>query len=71
MDTKIYSVIQDGNLLKCIDTSNGSILGSTNISSKICNNPIVTGNRCTVIFEGGRGVVYKLPSFGITTTFNS
>jgi hypothetical protein len=71
MEIKNYTVIQDGGILKCINTSNGSILGSINITNKIITNPIVTGERCTVVYEGGRGFVYKLPNFNIATTFNT
>lgn len=67
----IYAVVLDGHLLKCIDTSNGSILGSINIVEKILTHPIVTGDRCTVVFDNKKGVVYKLPSFGVSTTFET
>lgn len=70
----IYTVVVDGNLLKCIDTANGSICGNTNIIGDVVSGPIVTEDRCTMIFKnymGRQGKVYKLPLFDVVTTFNA
>jgi hypothetical protein len=61
----------DGSMLKCIDTSNGNVLGSINYQDKITTNPIIIGDRCTVIFDNSKGIVYKLPNFIVSTTFNA
>ena len=74
MENTIYTVIPDGELLKCVDTSNGAILGSINIVGNIVSGPIVTGDRCTVIinnYMGVQGKVFKLPSFNVVTTFSA
>jgi hypothetical protein len=71
MDSVFYSVIMDGGMLKCIDTSNGNVLGSINYQDKITTNPIIIGDRCTVIFDNSKGIVYKLPNFIVSTTFNA
>lgn len=70
----IYSVIVDGNLLRCIDTANGSICGTTNIIGDVVSGPIVTEDRCTIVFKnymGRQGKVYKLPVFNVVTTFSA
>jgi hypothetical protein len=74
VENVIYTVIPDGELLKCVDTSNGAILGSINIVGDIVSGPIVTGDRCTVIinnYMGVQGKVFKLPSFNVVTTFSA
>lgn len=74
MENIIYAVILDGELLKCVDTSNGAILGSINIVGNIVSGPIVTGDRCTLIvnnYMGIQGKVFKLPSFNVVTTFSA
>ena len=71
MNSVIYAVILDSNMLKCIDTSNGNVLGSVNYQDKVTTNPMVVGDRCTVIFNNTEGVVYKLPNFNVSTTFNA
>lgn len=71
MNSVIYGVIVDSNMLKCIDTSNGNVIGSINFQEKITMNPLVVSDRCTVIFNNLKGVVYKLPNFTVSTTFNA
>lgn len=74
MQKVIYTVIVDGENLKCIDTSNGNIHGSTNVLGKVIAGPIVTDDRCTVVFSdcGGRkGKIFKLPSFNIVSVFDA
>lgn len=74
MENTIYTVIPDGELLKCVDTSNGAILGSINIVGNIVSGPIVTGDRCTLVvnnYMGIQGKVFKLPSFNVVTTFSA
>lgn len=70
----IYTVILDGDILKCIDTSTGMTAGSINMVGTMNSGPIVTGDRCTVVikdYTGTHGKVYKLPSFNIVTTFSA
>jgi hypothetical protein len=70
----IYSVIVDGNLLKCIDTSNGVVLGAINILGEVVSGPIVTDDRCTIVFKnncGRKGNVFKLPSFNLSSSFDA
>ena len=74
MENIVYSVIIDGELLKCIDTANGTVLGTTNLIGSIVSGPIVTGDRCTMVFGsymGNQGRVFKLPSFNVVTTFGA
>jgi hypothetical protein len=74
VENTIYTVIPDGELLKCVDTSNGAILGSINIVGNIVSGPIVTGDRCTLVvnnYMGIQGKVFKLPSFNVVTTFSA
>jgi hypothetical protein len=70
---KIYTVVQDGDKLKCYDTQNGSIQGMLTYNGTVVNGPVVTGDRVTVVFDtptGKMGKVYTLPSFSQVTTFN-
>lgn len=70
---KIYSVIADGDKLKCYDTSNGSLQGSSTFSGTVVNGPIVTEDRVTVVFDtptGKIGRIYKLPGFGSISSFS-
>jgi hypothetical protein len=69
-----YTVILYGELLKCVDTSNGMTVGSMNIIGSLASGPIVTGDRCTVVinnYMGTQGRVFKLPSFDVVTTFSA
>jgi hypothetical protein len=63
---KIYTVIVDGNMLKCIDAQ-GSVLGSLSNVGNVVQGPQVNGNQCSVICEDeqfGRALyIYELPSF--------
>jgi len=70
----IYAVIVDKDHLKCLDTSNGSMLGSVNFIGDISSGPIVTEDRCTVIFNnylGRHGKIFKLPNFSIISSFDA
>jgi len=70
----IYTVIVDGENLKCIDTSSGANVGSINITGSVVSGPVVIDDRCTVVFDsymGRKGKVFKLPSFNIVTTFDA
>ena len=74
MKNVIYAVIVDGQNLKCIDTSNGTTLGGTNIIGEVVSGPIVTDDRCTVVFKnhmGRKGTVYKLPHFSVVSGFDA
>ena len=69
----VYSVVAEGQLLKCIDTSNGSVVGSINFAGSIMQGPTVNGNRCTVVTDsylGKKGTTYELPMFSVITTFD-
>ena len=71
-DNVVYTVVAEGQLLKCIDTSNGSVVGSINFTGAIMQGPTVTGNRCTVVTDsylGKMGTTYELPMFSVVTTF--
>ena len=67
---KIYSVIFSKNKLQCVNTSNGSVVGSYTFAGTISNGPIVTGDRCVVVFDSKKGKIFKLPKFSVVTTFN-
>ena len=72
-DNVIYAVYQDGDLIRCIDSSTGAIVGTINFTGTIIQGPNVSGNRCTVVIDnylGKKGTVYKLPMFDVVTTFD-
>ena len=74
MQKTIYTVIVDGENLKCIDTSSGANVNSINIVGSVVSGPIVTDDKCTVVFDsymGRKGKVFKIPSFNIVTTFDA
>lgn len=74
MQNVAYAVIVDGENLKCIDTSNGFSLATINILGKVVSGPIVTSDRCTVVFDnymGRKGKIYKLPSFSVVASFDA
>jgi hypothetical protein len=74
MQKEVYTVIVDGNDLKCIDTSNGMIVSVINILGDIVSGPIVTDDRCTIVFNDNgarRGRVYKIPSFALSSSFDA
>jgi hypothetical protein len=69
----VFSVIMNKSKLQCIDTTNGSVKGSFSYAGNICNGPIVTGDRCVVVFEtpnGKKGKIFKLPTFSTITSFS-
>lgn len=70
----VYTAIIEGENIKCIDTSTGSICGSTNLIGTVISGPTVAGDRCTVVmssYMGKKGYVFKLPLFQITTSFDA
>jgi hypothetical protein len=70
---KIYTVVVDGDKLKCYDTMSGSIQGMYTFNGSVLNGPIVTSDRVTVVFDtptGKTGKVYSLPGFNQITSFN-
>lgn len=74
MQKAIYTVIVDGENLKCIDTSCGANVGSINIVGSVISGPVVIDDRCTVVFDnymGRKGKVFKLPSFNVVTIFDA
>lgn len=69
---KVYSVIVDGDKLKCFDTSTGATQGIYVFSGSVCNGPVVTGDRATVVFEtavGKLAKIFGLPSFNQISQF--
>ena len=77
METKqipVYSVVAERLKLKCINTSNGSIVATITLPGEIVSGPIVTGDRCVVVIKttlGNKGKIFKLPNFSIITSFNT
>jgi hypothetical protein len=77
MDTKeqpVYSVVNIKNKLTCINTSHGATIGTLTYTGEIASGPIVTGDRCVVIFKtssGLKGKIMRLPNFSTITTFNA
>jgi hypothetical protein len=70
---KVYTVVVDGDKLKCYDTQTGSIQGMYTFNGSVLNGPIVTSDRATVVFDtptGKVGKVYSLPGFNQITSFN-
>lgn len=70
---KVYTVVIDGDKLKCYDTQTGSIQGALTFNGTVANGPIVTGDKVTVVFDtptGKMGRVYTLPNFNQVTAFN-
>jgi hypothetical protein len=50
------------------------MLGSVNFIGDISSGPIVTEDRCTVIFNnylGRTGKIFKLPNFSIISSFDA
>jgi hypothetical protein len=73
MVNKVYTVIHDGDKLKCYDTQSGSIAGYYAFEGDVINGPIVTGDRVTVVLRtssGKTGRIFSLPSFGSVSSFN-
>ena len=70
----IYTVVVNKTKLNCINTKNGSIVGSLSIKGTISSGPIVTDDRCVVTIKSdngsSKGYIYKLPNFSIITSFN-
>jgi hypothetical protein len=69
----VYTVVAEGQLLKCIDTSSGMVVGSINFAGTLIQGPTVTGNRCTVVTDsylGKKGTVYEIPMFSVVTSFD-
>lgn len=73
-DNIIYSVVANKQKLICINTKNGSSLGSLNFTGEVASGPTVVGDRCVVSYkfiENKKNIViYKLPKFSIISTFN-
>lgn len=70
---KVYTVVPDGDKLKCYDTTTGSTQGVYSFNGDIINGPVVTGDRVTVVFSTATGKVAKvftLPNFNQVTAFN-
>jgi len=70
---KVYAVIVDGDKLKAYDTQGGSLRGTFTYTGTVINGPVVTGDRCTVVFEtptGKIGRIFSLPGFNQVSTFS-
>lgn len=68
----IYSVIVNGKQLRCINTSSGSTFNTKELNGEITLGPIVTGDRCVVVYKVGsssKGVILRIPSLSTITTF--
>lgn len=64
----------DGQSLKCIDASTGLMHNTYRYNGILTSGPIVTGDRCTIVVRRGGtnyGIVLKLPSFLLTSTFSA
>lgn len=73
MLNKVYTVIPDGDKLKCIDTQTGSLINTYNFNGEVLNGPIVTGDRATIVLKtvsGKIGKILSLPSFGLVSNFS-
>lgn len=73
MNNKVYTVIVDGDKLKCYDTQTGSIQSAYTFNGSVANGPIITGDRVTVVFEtptGKVGRILSLPNFNQVSSFN-
>lgn len=73
MVDKVYTVIPDGDKLKCYDTAHGALVNTYNFNGEVINGPIVTGDRVTVVLktESGKfGKILSLPSFGLVSNFS-
>lgn len=77
METKqkpVYSVVPEKLKLKCINTSNGSIVATISLPGDLVSGPVVTGDRCVVVIKttlGNKGKIFKLPNFNLITSFNT
>lgn len=68
----VYSVIVSGKKLKCINTASGSTFNIKEINGDIVLGPIVTGDRCVVVYKAGntsKGAILRIPSLSTITTF--
>lgn len=69
---KLYTVISDGTVLKCIDAITGTQFNTYRLNGTLVSGPIVTGDRVTIVVRKSNtnfGQVLKLPSFMLTSTF--
>jgi hypothetical protein len=49
-------------------------MGSTNFIGTVLSGPIVTEDRCTVVFDsylGRKGTIFKLPNFSTVSSFDA
>jgi hypothetical protein len=73
-ENPVYSVIINGRQIKCIDTSSGSTKNTKELNGDITLGPIVTGDRCVIVYKNGNalvGRILKLPSLSTITTFKA
>jgi len=68
------SIGNDGQSLKCIDAGTGLLHNTYRYNGMLVSGPIVTGDRCTIVVRRGStnyGIVLRLPSFLLTSTFSA
>ena len=69
---KIYTVVSDGQTLRCIDAESGVPVNTHRLDGDIISGPIVTGDRATVVVKKGginQGLVFKIPALYVVSTF--
>lgn len=68
----IYSVVINGKQVRCINTSSGSTFNTKELKGEVTLGPIVTDDRCVLVYKTGnslKGVILRIPSLSIITTF--
>lgn len=74
MQDKLFTVVADGDVLKCIDAMTGIQHNTYRIRGTLVSGPIVTGDRVSFVIRRGNtnyGEVLKLPSMMVTSTFSA
>ena len=69
---KNFTVTSTNNSLRCIDANTGTQYNEYRFSGMLVSGPIVTGDRATIVIRRGNtnlGIVLKLPTFVLTSTF--
>ena len=70
---KSYTVVQDGQNLRCVDLDTGVPISYYKINAGNVTSLVVTGDRVSVTYDKGGGklvvYIYKLPNFSVSSTF--
>ena len=69
---RIYTVVADGKILRCVDAESGVPVNTHTVNGDIISGPIVTGDRATIVVRKGninQGFVFKIPSLYVVSTF--